>query len=436
LDIDEGTGMSLALDIHTIFFFIIAVSALGAVFLSLDAREDATIFDAAFIAGLVLQAVAWTLIYLRGSVSDLLSFYIGNSLQFLGVALIGLGLQSTRGRVPGTWVAVYAVTLALTFLFWWFPALDQKTHIILISWIYPIFFGVPGWLIARDSRGKSPIQSLIGFFLMLYAAGMFFRGVSLLAGGKYDLFSRGIIQILVILAFALVMNMVTLGYILMKKEKANDRLKEMSEAKNILLTELQHRIKNSLAIISSLTNLEAEFHGDAALGASMQKMRDRIRAVAGLYNMLIAKAPSGGVYIDAYVGDLVEYLRAGYSSESRQVAIVVEVQHVLVDAKTSISIGLIINELVTNAIKYAFPEGRFGTVRVRYSRDSGEDTLMIQDDGIGMKVEPGGLGTLVVSTLAKQLGGDVEYAREGGTRVEIRFAGPTPRGSARPSPVP
>jgi two-component sensor histidine kinase len=413
--------MLLPLDIRTVFLFLVSVSLLGAFVLALDARKGATLFDGAFIAGLALQAAAWTLISMRGLASDLLTFSIGNSLQFAGTALIGLGLASAKARITRGWALGYAAALALTLIAWWLPGLDKKTHIVLISAVYPFFLGVPGALIARESRGRSAMELFLGIILILYSAGMLFRGVSLFLGGKYDLFSHGILQVLVIFVFAIVMNLVTLGYILMKKEKANERLKELSEARKVLLTELRHRIKNSLAIISSLASLESEQRGDEVLRAAMRKMRDRIRAVAELYDLLIAESPEGGVYVDAYIGELVEHLRDGYSPEFGPVRIELGIERVQVDAKTTVSLGLIVNELATNAIKYAFPGGRPGTIRIGFARWEEEDELTVVDDGIGIDGEPSGLGSLVVATLARQLDGSVSYSREGGTRVEVRF---------------
>jgi two-component sensor histidine kinase len=421
LAIDERIAMSLGLDIHTILCFLVAVSALGAVLLALDASKGATLYDLAFITGLVLQSLSWTLIALRGIASDFLTFYVANSLQFLGMALIGLSLVSTRTKITRGWILVYAAALAYTLFCWWVPGLEYKMHIILISLAYPVFFGLPGALIARDSWRRSPMQLFFGAFLMLYSAGMLFRGVSLLLGGKYDLFSGGVLQLLVLFAFALVLNMITLGYILMKKENANDQLKELSEARNVLLSELQHRIKNSLAIISSLTSLESASHDDPVLRATLQKMSDRIRAVAGLYNQLIVEALAEGVYIDAYIRDLAGRLGVGYAAESRQIRMEFELEHVRVGAKEAVSIGLVINELVTNAIKYAFPEGRPGSIFIGFASRGAESSLVVRDDGVGAKADPQGLGTAIVSTLAQQLGGTVSYSRDGGTRVELRF---------------
>jgi two-component sensor histidine kinase len=421
LAIDERISMSLSLDVHTILCFLVAVSALGAVLLALDASRGATVYDLAFITGLMLQSASWALISLRGIASDFLTFYIANSLQFLGMALIGLSLVSTRTRITRGWRTVYAVALAYTLICWWVPGLDNKMHIVLICLAYPVFFGLPGALIARDSWGRSPMQLFFGAFLMLYSAGMLFRGVSLFLGGMYDLFNRGVLQLLVLFVFALVLNMITLGYILMKKEKANDQLKELSDARNVLLSELQHRIKNSLAIISSLTNLESANHEDPVLRATLQKMSDRIRAVAGLYNQLIAEALTEGVYIDAYIRDLAGRLGVGYAAEARQIRMEFELEHIQVDAKEAVSIGLIINELVTNAIKYAFPEGRAGSIFIGFASKVAERSLVVQDDGVGTESDPQGLGTAIVSTLAQQLGGAVSYSRDGGTRVELRF---------------
>ena len=403
--------MILSLDVKTLIVVLDAGCSLGVVLLILDIYKNASRFDRLFTFGLVLQALAWALVACRGLIPDLFSFSIGNSLQFCGIGLQGIGLLSLKREIGRGWVAVYAASTGATLLAWWLPGIAQPTRILLMSAFYPVYFGVPGWILFGLGAKTTPLQRFLGLMLLVYSAGMAARGGFVFAAGSYSLASQDFLQVLVLLILVLVMILVNAGYVLVRKEQANVRLAAASEEKNLLLAELQHRVKNSLMMISSLTSLEMGRRENAEFRESMEKVRDRINAVAKLYDLLLADEPSRGVRLDIYVKDVAEKLLESYSSSTRRIAIEIELEQMEVDAKTSVSVGIIVNELVTNAMKYAFPGGRTGRIRVRLARCAGKIELEVADDGVGA-AEGGatGLGSLIVSMLVKQLGGELRHA--------------------------
>jgi two-component sensor histidine kinase len=438
-----------ALDVKTLIFVLVVGYSFAVILLILDIRSGSGLFDKVFVFGLIFQALGWALIDMRGLIPTILSFSIGNSLQFMGMAFEGIGLLSLKREFSRPWLAAYAAALALTLAFWWFPGFSQPLRIFLISLPYPFFLGAPGWVFL-DPRSKShtPLPRFLGIVLLAYSAGMLARGFILLNQANYSLAEQTLIQVIVLVLFVLVMILGSTGYILIRKEQAGERLAKAneslaraneglahaSEEKNLLLLELRHRVKNSLAIIASLASLEGERH-DEEFRQSMDKVRDRINAVAKLYELLIDADPTKGVRLDLYIRDIAQRLMGSYSATPERVRLELSLEPIVLDAKASISVGLIVNELATNAMKHAFPEGRSGTLSLDLARKGERIELVVADDGVGLpegwtEDKAKGLGTLLVSTLAKQVAGSLSRAEGGGkggkgTLVRIEFPEPS-----------
>jgi two-component sensor histidine kinase len=197
---------------------------------------------------------------------------------------------------------------------------------------------------------------------------------------------------------------------------------------DLLLQEQGHRIKNDLAIASSLITLQARSQTDLTVRRALEDAVVRLQVLAESHDHL--RMNKGNHLID-----LREYLcalcwRIGEAFRGlRPIAIQVTVDPIVAPAQTATSVGLIVNELVTNALKYAFPDDRAGIISVTLKRSPGEMTLVIQDDGIGC-MEPtdelsGGLGSRLVRSLVQQLGGQMtREAAGGGCRVMIIYPRP------------
>jgi two-component sensor histidine kinase len=425
----------LALDVKTLIAVLVIGFSVAVILLLLDILPGGSRFDRIFILGLLLQAIGWALIDLRSLVPDFLSFSVGNSLQFCGMALEGLGLLSLKRHPDRPWIASYEVSLALMLAAWWFPGIANTTRIFLISLPYPIFFGVPGYfLLDLNGKKSTKLQRFIGIVLIIYPLGMLVRGFFVLNQDSYSLASQGLLQVLVLLLQVLVMILGSTGYILVRKEEANESLARASEEKNLLLLELQHRVKNSLSIIASLASLEGELH-DEEFRESMGKVRDRINAVAKLYELLINTDPTKGVRLDSYMRDIAQKLVGSYTASPGRVGLALSLDPVTLDAKSAIAVGLIVNELATNALKHAFPGDRAGTLSLGLAAKDGRIELVVADDGVGMpeswtEGSSKGLGTLLVSTLVKQISGTLAREAVRGASVRISFPCPEPLPSA------
>jgi two-component sensor histidine kinase len=205
--------------------------------------------------------------------------------------------------------------------------------------------------------------------------------------------------------------------------RTRERLRETLSRDNILLLqEVRHRVANSLQIIASVLMQNARRVSSLEARGHLHDAHQRVIAVAELERQL-AVSSFDEVELQTYFGKLCDSLRASMISAAQDVTLEVSGAPVLVPANVSISLGLIVTELVINALKHAFREGGKGTIVVEY-RSSGPDwTLAVADDGVGMRSggppPKAGLGTTIVEALARQLDARVEISDAPGSKVSI-----------------
>jgi len=212
-----------------------------------------------------------------------------------------------------------------------------------------------------------------------------------------------------------------------ERKETEDRLRRSLDEKEVLLREVHHRVKNNLNVISSLLNLQSSVieTPEQAL-AAFQNSRDRIVAMSLAHEELYKSRDYSHVDMSEYLGELFEQLLVAYEAEDR-IRLSLDVKKIVLSVNSAIPCGLIINELITNAFKYAYPGGRSGEVRVSLSElGNGLLELRTTDDGVGMQ-EPlnkeGGssLGLTLVRLLVEQLGGELEIASHNGADFRVRF---------------
>lgn len=211
-----------------------------------------------------------------------------------------------------------------------------------------------------------------------------------------------------------------------EKKRAEEQIKTSAKEKEILLREIHHRVKNNLQIISSLLNLQAEHIKDSQYTEMLKDSRHRIRSMALIHEKLYQSENLARIDFSEYITSLVTGLAWSYRGGGGNVAVKTEVEDIAVGIDTAIPCGLIINELVSNALKHAFPDDKKGEILVRVCSVNGTIELTVKDNGVGIpdidfrKTES--LGLDLVTTLAEQqLGGEITLDRTEGTAFTITF---------------
>jgi two-component sensor histidine kinase len=215
----------------------------------------------------------------------------------------------------------------------------------------------------------------------------------------------------------------TQGEMLRSEQTVRASLRE----KEVLLKEIHHRVKNNLQVISSLLNLQARYLTDPAARAIFNQSQNRVQSIALVHERLYESADLSHVDFAKYVVVLLDNIFDTYGATNRGISKIIDIGDAKLTVDVAIPCGLIVNEVVTNALKHAFPDGRRGTVRVSLvegPKDMLE--LTVQDDGVGIPadIDPRNtvsLGLDLVTTFADQLNAEVEVARVGGTSFRFRF---------------
>lgn len=216
---------------------------------------------------------------------------------------------------------------------------------------------------------------------------------------------------------------------------AEERIRASLREKEVLVREIHHRVKNNLQVVSSLLSLASARVTDPEALRTFQESRDRIRAMALVHVRLYQASDLSRLEAGEYLGELAQSLIGSYELGRAAVALEIEAEEISLDADSAISCGLLLNELVSNALKHAFPGERRGTIRVAVRRQGASILLEVGDDGVGL---PAGfdlgttrtLGCVLISSLSRQLGGEARYLGGRGTTVRVAF--PADRGAAAP----
>lgn len=221
-------------------------------------------------------------------------------------------------------------------------------------------------------------------------------------------------------------------------KQAEEQIAISLREKEMLLREIHHRIKNNMQVITSLLRLQAKKIRDKEALAAFSESQNRIRAMALVHETLYHSDYLAGVACRDYLDKLLRSLSRAYGTRGRGVRMVVDAADTALDIDHAIPIGLIVSELVTNAMKYAFPEGG-GEVRIAM-HPAGEEELelVVSDDGVGLPEtinlqSTATLGLRLVKRLAEdQLGATLGIRRDGGTRFTLRFRQETSGGRKAP----
>ncbi len=197
------------------------------------------------------------------------------------------------------------------------------------------------------------------------------------------------------------------------------------------MQEIHHRVKNNLQIVASLLNLQASRIRSPEIQAEFKAARNRVNALATVHRHLYAHGEVQSINMQAFLLDLCGHLfQAMGETPGDRLALEVEAPELEMSSDQAVPISLIVTELVANAVKFAFPAGRYGTIRVSLQQSGEYADLLVADNGIGLArpgqdPEPGrktGIGLQLIKGLARQLGSELGTDHTDGTRYHVRIA--------------
>jgi len=215
--------------------------------------------------------------------------------------------------------------------------------------------------------------------------------------------------------------------LIMVRNVTERREAEDARKKEVLLKEIHHRVKNNLQVISSLLYLQSKRVDDQRLVEMFNESSNRIKSMSLIHQKLYQSQNAATIDFAEYIHDLTDALFNSYGARRDVVRLTLRIDGTILNVDTAIPCGLIVNELVSNSLKYAFPDGRQGQIHVSMRKDGNDRfTLIVGDTGVGLPKdfdyqESPSLGLKLVHTLVDQLGGTVQIDREGGTQFRIAF---------------
>jgi PAS domain S-box-containing protein len=209
---------------------------------------------------------------------------------------------------------------------------------------------------------------------------------------------------------------------------AEEKIKASLREKEALLKEIHHRVKNNLQVVTSLLGLQSRAATDEQTRKMFQESQNRIHSMALLHESLYQSNNLSMIDFPDYIRQLASHLFHSYGVRSDRIHLRTNLDELYLNLDSAVPCGLIINELVSNSLKYAFPDGREGEVRIElHEHSEGQARLLVADNGIGLRSDTDwstarSLGLRLVRSLAEQLGARIEVKSNTGTEVQLTFA--------------
>ncbi|PIB35053.1 hypothetical protein BFP72_06410 [Reichenbachiella sp. 5M10] len=207
-------------------------------------------------------------------------------------------------------------------------------------------------------------------------------------------------------------------------EKKNKTISEALDEREVLLREIHHRVKNNLQVVSSLLNIQSKYLNDELAKKAVLEGRNRVQSMALVHEKLYQSENMSQVNVKEYLQELANALFQSYDVSEDRVRLSSQIEVVDLSIDTTIQIGLIINELVSNALKYAFPDTKQGVVSLSLRKVEGIHELEVSDDGVGI-ASPDDLlksyGYRIVRSISRGLGGTITMQHDQGTFFRLTF---------------
>jgi two-component sensor histidine kinase len=206
-------------------------------------------------------------------------------------------------------------------------------------------------------------------------------------------------------------------------EKQKSEISRQNEAKKTMLQEIHHRVKNNLQVVNSLLRMQSSKMKDKNILGMFKETQSRIRSMAKLHEKMYQSGDLDKFNAKEHITLLVEEIVTNYSV-GKTIELNLDIDAIFVDSKTMMPLSLIINEMISNSLKYAFEGREEGTIEVKFNKVKNEKTqLIIRDNGVGYTPNPKskGLGLRLITSFTKQLNGQMEKITNNGTTFKLIY---------------
>lgn len=292
---------------------------------------------------------------------------------------------------------------------------DLNPDVILVDHSLPHFDGVSALEITKKISPSTPFIFVSGKIGDEFA-------VDMLKKGATDYVFKNNLSKLV----PAIKRAITERNELEELKRSKNELQNALKEKEMLLKEVHHRVKNNLMIISNLLELQSYYIQDKADLDVFRESKTRADSMALIHERLYQSTDLKSIDIGDYIRNLAADIFDTYVIDPDQINLMVNVEDIRLDTNTAIPLGLIINELLTNCLKYAFPDDKKGTITIMLNKNDDKFILIIKDDGIGFPSNlnyknTDSLGLELVNSLTKQIDGNIELNSADGTEFRITF---------------
>jgi two-component sensor histidine kinase len=295
-------------------------------------------------------------------------------------------------------------------------AASMQTNLFWMLFFSFLFVAVAAWLYSKDV--VQPIRQITARFQLMQAG---------LPGGETRLPARGSDEI-----GELVMWFNVFVDSLIARRQAEAEIESSLQEKEVLLKEIHHRVKNNLQVISSLLNLQSGFvEPESKSWQALRDSQNRVRSMALIHERIYRSENLAQVNLSEYIQSLATYLLRSYQVNPNRIRLLFDLDEAHLGIETAVPCGLILNELISNALEHAFPDQRQGTIHISLKNQPPDQlVLSIIDDGIGIPPhllgsQPDSLGSQLVNTLIEQLEGDLVVHIQNGSHFIITFTAPS-----------
>jgi PAS domain S-box-containing protein len=208
--------------------------------------------------------------------------------------------------------------------------------------------------------------------------------------------------------------------------KHRDALEKSLHEKDTLLAEVHHRVKNNLAVISGLLEMQSFNADNEEIAGALQESQSRIQSIATVHEILYQSDSFANIELATYIDELVSYIAGTFNHDGTNIRFKKDVESISLTVKQAVPCGLLLNELITNAYKHAFRDLDKGTIVISMKRNKNTIQLEVRDDGIGLPKDlnaekPSSLGMKLIKTLVRQLEGSLTIERKPATAFKVLF---------------